>query len=282
MACLSPLTITDHKYSVGELKVRCGKCPKCKERTLREWIFRLVQEGRRHLDADFITLTYDSDHIPISKHGFKTLKRQDFTLFMKRLRKNTGLKLKYFACGEYGSKNKRPHYHAIVYGNPFKKAYQLAWALTDRSTNTKIPIGETHVGTVNQKSIAYVCKYLDKPSEVGYFKRDDRVKEFRAMSQNLGLNYLTDRVKKYHKKNLDKLYVMQDGFKVPMPKYYRDQLYSDLEKQEQLTNIISAAMEKQRDDMNEAQKQGITYIKYISDRKDHIKRTYYKNKKSRD
>lgn len=258
------------------------KCHHCKERTLREWIFRLVYEGRRATAAHFITLTYDNAHVPRSKNGFKTLNRQDLTLFMKRLRKNTGIKgIKYFACGEYGTQRKRPHYHAIVYNQPDPKAYQNAWAVYSPEFKRKVAIGETHTGTVNQKSIAYTCKYLDKPNLVGYFKNDDRAKEFRAMSQDLGANYITPATIRFHRNHLDKLYLMMDGFKVPMPKYYQQQIYTDLDRKEQLAIIVDKAQDKQRKMAEYAESQGKTYIQYRDELIAHKKRIHYKNKKPR-
>lgn len=46
-----------------------------------------------------------------------TLRKKDFQLFMKRLRKEfPDDHIRYFAAGEYGDKHLRPHYHAIIYG----------------------------------------------------------------------------------------------------------------------------------------------------------------------
>lgn len=45
-----------------------------------------------------------------------TLRKRDFQLFMKVLRRRTGQKVRYFAAGEYGDKTFRPHYHAIIFG----------------------------------------------------------------------------------------------------------------------------------------------------------------------
>lgn len=273
------------------------KCPACKERTLREWIFRLCKEDERSTAAHFVTLTYNNHHLPRSPNGFKTLVRRDFTLFMKRLRRQTGIKpiyqgkgkdkrliqpgIKYFATGEYGSKFKRPHYHAIIFNQPLKKAYGRAWAFYDKTIKAQNPIGETFIGSVTDSSIAYVCKYLDKPNTVGKFKNDDRVKEFRVMSQHLGDNFLTERMKQFYRKNLDKLYIVKDGYKYPMPKYYRDQIFTDLEKDQQLTYIVQAAMEKQVADQKYAEKIGKSYTQYVEERKAHIRSVFYRNTKPR-
>lgn len=57
-----------------------------------------------------------------------SVKVEHWQKFMKRLRKNTGLKIRFMACGEYGENNDplritnlgRPHYHACLFGIDFK------------------------------------------------------------------------------------------------------------------------------------------------------------------
>lgn len=251
---------------------------------MNEWIFRLIQEDRRHLVADFLTLTYNTDHVPITKNNFMTLLPRHFTLFMKKLRKNTGQKrIKYFMCGEYGTKKGRPHYHAIIWSNYFgEESYRNAWTTDRRTGQAKVSLGDIHVGSVTPGSIAYTAKYMDKPKTVGVHKRDDRHPEFRRMSQKLGQNYLTESVIRYHKANLDKLYVVNEGYKIPLPRYYLDQLFTDEDKSKMIRYIVQAAFEKQEEDYQEAIKQGIPYTKFKQDRIDHIKATYYKNKLPRD
>lgn len=67
----------------------------------------------------FLTLTYEQT--PKTKRGEPTLCKKHMQDFMKRLRitlerKNLGSFRSFFACGEYGSKRGRPHYHVILFG----------------------------------------------------------------------------------------------------------------------------------------------------------------------
>jgi hypothetical protein len=172
MACQTPIIVKKHKYLAGELKVPCGKCVDCKKRRVDSWVFRLQQEHKMHAFAHFITLTYQTDTVPISSNGFMTLNRRDLTLFMKRLRKNSGIQgIKYYACGEYGTKNSRPHYHAIVFGVDDEKHYEKAWTVSARNREGKIPIGTIDVKTASQNSMAYVCKYMDKKKNIPIHSR---------------------------------------------------------------------------------------------------------------
>jgi len=109
--------------------VPCGKCPNCTARNVSQWSFRLTQELKVATTAYFITLTYDTAHIPITPTGRLTLNFRDLTLFFKRLRKAHGhSRIKYFAVGEYGGNTKRPHFHVILFNSNIE-LIQDSWGL---------------------------------------------------------------------------------------------------------------------------------------------------------
>lgn len=219
---------------VHPVSVPCGRCPPCKMRRVNSWVFRLMQEDKVSTSAHFVTLTYDTSHVPISEHGFMTLRKQDFQLYMKRLRKLSGVVgIKYYAAAEYGSTSYRPHFHAIIFNVPQEKFFIDAWSIDG------VPIGSVHVGTVTTDSIAYTMKYIDKPpSRRLYGSRDDRVFEFSLMSKGLGANFLTDEIKAYYKADLSRNYCTKEGgYKIALPQYYSRKIFTESEKEEQLCII---------------------------------------------
>lgn len=163
----------------GNIHVPCGKCPKCLKRRASGWSFRLMQEGKSALSALFVTLTYAKD-IKTTKNGYMTLNKRDAQLFFKKLRKKRSKKenqdapIKYYLCGEYGGKFKRPHFHAIV----FNSSYDHVLNSWDH--------GNVHFGDVNGASIGYCLKYMQKPKQTGKHANDDRLPEFSLMSKGLG------------------------------------------------------------------------------------------------
>lgn len=268
MACRSPI-IVENVAAFEKIPVPCGKCVECKIRRVDEWVFRLMQEDRNSSQSHFVTLTYDTLSVPITDHGFMSLLKSDFQNFMKRLRKNTGYeKIRYYAVGEYGELNSRPHMHAIIFNCDTAASYQDAWSLTktawlerynkenqsfedyrdpypDLEKDDKIWFGHVDVQPVSRRGIAYVCKYLDKRKGIPSFPRDDRAKEFSLMSRGLGESYLTPETIAFHRANPDQLYVTHPGgYKVPMPKYYREKIWNEEERREQL-DIIYDAIETQ-------------------------------------
>ena len=72
----------------------------------------MTEEAKLHKENCFITLTYNNNNLP----KYKSLVKKELQDFFKRLRKKYGEGIRYYACGEYGPKGKRPHYHAIIFG----------------------------------------------------------------------------------------------------------------------------------------------------------------------
>ncbi len=250
MSCDSPYMLKNPKAHIPgqdpEIPVPCGKCPPCRKRRVDQWVFRLLQEDLDSHSAYFITLTYDTQFVPISPNGFMTLEKSDFQDFMKRLRKLNSSKIKYYMCGEYGTQNWRPHYHAIIFNVEDEDMIEQAWTLHGEL------IGSTHVGNVTRSSIAYCAKYIDKGKRIPAFTKDDRAEEYSAMSKGLGAGFLTQAAIDYWSSNLDQNYIkLPDGTKLPMPRYYRDKILSEDQKYQQSKIIkkevyrMEAYMERQ-------------------------------------
>lgn len=89
---------------------------------------------------------------------------------MKRLRKKLSpKKIRFYHCGEYGEENRRPHYHAIIFGESFSAPRSR----TTQDSNGIItwqsdlldelwPYGLNRVGSVTFESCAYVARYITK------------------------------------------------------------------------------------------------------------------------
>lgn len=224
--CMFPYAVERKLYHSQEgryVSVPCGKCPNCLKRRVASWSFRLEIEALQWQKQYFVTLTYDTDFVPISKNSFMTLKREDLTSFFKRLRHTAG-KLKYYACGEYGTNNKRPHYHIILFGTSAMTQNDIisAWS----QPNTGKHLGDVYFGKVEPASIRYTVQYYDKGEWRPAHARDDRAKEFSAMSQGIGKSFLDPKMVEYLLQNPDKGYVYnKEGKKIAIPRYYKKRLY---------------------------------------------------------
>lgn len=226
--CLTPFYRKDNP----EQALPCGQCEHCRKRRASAWSFRLMRHSRTQPTSWFITLTYNTDHVPLTKNGYMSLNKRDVQLFMKRLRKLDDGKLSYYCAGEYGSENQRPHYHILMFGL-LSSAYQVS------DTDYRIDVvnqawgkGEVHIGSVTDASVGYSLKYISKPRRIPMHNRDDRQRECSLMSKRLGAQYLTENMIRWHKDDLlERMYVpLDDGKKIAMPRYYKDKVYTSEER----------------------------------------------------
>lgn len=243
MACDSPYHMRPNGYA-DYIPLPCGKCPPCKERRTFEWAFRLSVEAQHSVASHFITLTYDDENIIRTPNNFKTLCKKDVQKFLKRLRYyiDDEYKIRYYLVGEYGSRTFRPHYHAIITNlrNEHLKYIDLAWQK-----------GSIHIGEVNTKTIAYTLKYMDKHAVIPMHGRDDRLKEFSIKSQGIGTSYLTKKNIDWHRRDIENnTYVITpEGFRVSLPKYFRDKIYTDSERKRIRKHINSVMEDKETENM---------------------------------
>lgn len=242
MACITPFTV-QLKHTGQRVGVPCGKCPDCKGRRISGWSFRLMQQEKIAMTAYFITLTYDTAIVPITRNGFMSLNKRDLQLFFKRLRKSQGKDpvgssmppIRYYAVGEYGTRTKRPHYHIILF-NAMLGLIQPAWGK-----------GHVHYGQVSGASIGYCLKYMSKEAKIPMHRNDDRLREFSLMSKGLGESYITPAKIAWHKKDLDnRMYVTtEQGKKVSMPRYYKQKIYEEHERKKIAFFAVKKAIHKQ-------------------------------------
>jgi hypothetical protein len=110
MRCIAKTKTFNRSLDLGA-SFPCGGCLPCKITKRQEWTARLLLEMKLSLFTYFVTLTYSDPDLPPRA----SLLKKDCQLWLKRLRKNTTLKLRYFLIGEYGEKKNRPHYHVLIF-----------------------------------------------------------------------------------------------------------------------------------------------------------------------
>jgi hypothetical protein len=229
MACDTPFHVKNPRYPIysndRQVPVPCGKCPACLSRRTSVWTFRLKQHAKNANTSYFVTLTYDTRFVPITKCGYLTLEKRDVQLYFKRLRKahpENHEPIKYYLAGEYGSKTFRPHYHIILFNADIELIHK-AWEK-----------GEVHIGELTEASAAYTAKYINKGKIIPMHKNDDRIPEFSLMSKKLGLNYLSEKIINYHRADIERNYLtLEDGKKISLPRYFREKIWTEGERRKQ-------------------------------------------------
>ena len=198
-------------------------------------MLRLSHELHTANDALFLTLTYDDEHIP--DNG--SLVKADLQKFYKRLRRRIEPKrVRYYACGEYGSHTYRPHYHNIIFGitqSPVDKEIIMScWDKCDWRVDT---IREKSFGSVTPESISYVTGYIaDKLSNLQnklIYIDTNRELPFQVCSQGIGRDYIA----KYTDELYENLHIKKQGKELPLPRYYRKKLAIDRSNNERFNEL---------------------------------------------
>jgi len=196
----------------------------------------MIHEARFHDHSIFVTLTYDPDSLPTGG----TLVKRHVQSFLKALRQYLSpCKIRFFAIGEYGDENLRPHYHLILFGffpsdarriNPGSK--NPRW-----SSNTLEKIwsrGIVEFSDVTPETAGYVARYslkkINGEKQKAHYERLDPdtgelheiIPEFALMSRRPGIGQL------HYEKHRDDLYpddfTVLNGRKQKVPRYYDKQL----------------------------------------------------------
>lgn len=234
--CYNPVRVPiydAHQQVRRVIQVPCGTCYHCIESKINEWCTRMYAHAEDFKNVYFVTLTYTSfwrlnsvaagyvleylkdalwhhDKQNSTKRlGWNpcVLCKRHYQLFLKRLRKNTGISdLTYVISGEYGHDYGRPHFHLILFTNEqitcedIKRAWSVALWRKDNGEivprhNQKsggkpfnVQIGHVDFhdlvqnGTFNTTAkikvdgqfmnavncFGYVCKYVCKRDDVNY------------------------------------------------------------------------------------------------------------------
>lgn len=150
-----------------EIRLPCGVCVGCRHVRVRSWALRCMCESQMHAVSSFVTLTYGGEVHP-------SLNYSDFQHFMYRVRRYLGA-TRFFMCGEYGELNKRPHFHALLFGRTFDRWFLVKDNVYASRTLAKLwPHGHSSFGEVSYASAAYVASYASK--KVSSRVVDDRYK----------------------------------------------------------------------------------------------------------
>lgn len=222
MKCLKPIKVNGNYFN-------CGYCRNCRVNYTSQWTVRLLYELSNWFErgASFITLTYDDNHLPEDK----SLHKEDLQKFWKILRYNLqneygNSKIKYYACGEYGSKTKRPHYHAIVFGlNSFsdkdRNILKQSWTKCESflfDKNRK----NSGMECVTRESIQYVTGYVQKKlnGQLAVDEYQDKLRPFSCVSRGMGLDFALEHSEMLVNNN----FVTFGKHKIGIPRYFRDKL----------------------------------------------------------
>lgn len=242
-----PKNTISFRGAIGDpIEIPCGKCVGCRLSYSRQWADRCLAESLYHKYNYFLTLTYDDEHVPTVYYSddetgeafeAKTLRARDLQLWLKRFRKEFGAGIRFYACGEYGTKTFRPHYHVLLFGHKFDDLIPIRfergnWYYDSPSLRASWKQGHVLVGDLTWESCAYVARYVMKKAmdiDSAFYANFNLEPEFVRMSRRPGIG------RQFYEDHKTELYAYGEvnittpkGGRKLRPSSYYDKLY-DLE-----------------------------------------------------
>lgn len=228
----------------------CGQCLPCRVKRRRIWVHRLLLENLLHAESSFVTVTYSDDYLPLGG-GLPTLKREDYRLWLKRLRARMssiapGWSLRFFLVGEYGELEQRPHFHAALFG--YRGCEFGDWFVYSGQKKRECKcvscgiirdtwgMGRVHQGVVERKSAQYLAGYTVKGMTS---EKDTRLRgrepEFARMSlrPGIGAGAVARIVSELERYELELPGALRHGKRImPLGRYLRDKIVAGNERLE--------------------------------------------------
>lgn len=264
-------TQADGSVSEEVKKIPCGYCQDCRLDYSKEWAQRCMAEASQWQENYFVTLTYSEENLlPLydycvsRKTGdvgvYPSLRKEDMAKFMKDLRSALDYRygvdnVRFYGCGEYGSKGGRPHLHILLFNCPLPDVRVVTNIKGEKYMQSDFlekvwKKGFVHIGEVTWDSAAYVARYMLKKSKGTSEKEylmycnaqgaSPQINEFTNGSRKPGIGY------GFYADNKDRIYkydqvLLPNGFVLKPNKYY-DRLFDKFDS-ERLSEV-KAAREK--------------------------------------
>lgn len=245
--------------------IGCGNCIECRKEKQREWLIRLLEDIKTNTNGKFITLTFSNEGIKKILEGNKDHKPATITRankltgeietilistlhgydkdnsiatwatrhFNERWRRKHKKAIKHWLITELGHKGtENIHLHGIIWTNESYDEIEHHWKygyIWPRKYLNKKGIWVRYPTYVNSRTISYTTKYVSK--------RDQKHKEYKPIiltSPGIGNNYTNTRESQRNQFkgiNTDETYRTSTGHKVKIPTYWRNKIYTEVEKE---------------------------------------------------
>lgn len=199
-----------------EMAIPCGRCIGCRLDYSREWMARITKEASLYPNNAFLTLTYNNENLPIKDVVNKEtgelvtgnpLIKEHIQQFIKKLRRQYKYHhnhegIRFYACGEYGGRTQRPHYHIAIFNCDVTVWGDLELLRNNTSgnplwTSPKIEKiwgkGFITIGDLTPESAGYIARYMlkkQKGNERWYYEANGLIPEYTTMSNKPGISRL--------------------------------------------------------------------------------------------
>lgn len=237
MRCIKPLRASQNSHGdvvysswkaekglVG-FELECRKCIPCRLNMAREKAVRALHEADTWPDSIFLTLTYADEHLDSPRLDYG-----HFQAFMKslleKLNRHDRHSIPFMVTGEYGDKNKRPHWHALLFNYRPRDAVHKYWSdrgdevWESKEIDSLWKKGMAEFGSVTIDSAGYVARYAAKKLAHG----KDQDHDFHPIHNTSKKHAIGKRwIEKYYLHTFENGFVvLPNGQPTKIPRYYVD------------------------------------------------------------
>lgn len=218
---------------ITEIEVPCGQCIECRKTKARDWQVRLNEEIKDWKYKYFVTLTFAPNeleqlHLKTRLTQCNAICEYAVRHMLERWRKTYKKSLKHWLITELGHEGtERIHLHGLFFTNE-----ELIFSEVDEHGLRRWnywKYGSVYIGEyVNNRTINYISKYITKI--------DEKNKDFKSKimaSPGIGRRYIDNIYQKpvYKPGKAQDYYRLNTGVKVKLPKYYKNKLYNEDERE---------------------------------------------------
>lgn len=261
--CLYPQIIKNPKYKANKKNggnvpvpidkramytpIGCGECMECRKQKSRDIQVRLLEDIRHNKNGIFIALTFtNEDYATLHAKMKRRTKLEAYDLdnqiakyavrkFLERWRKKYKKSVRHWLITELGhGDTEHIHMHGLLWVEPElyvrETKTETIKDLQKEMILDRWQYGDVWVGDyVNERTINYCSKYITKvDAEHKYYK------PIILTSPGIGAGYVQRedaKKNKYKGKDTREYYVSRNGYKLALPIYWRNKIYSEDERE---------------------------------------------------
>ena len=166
----------------------------------------------------------------IDKENANEIATKETRLFLERIRRVLRKSVKHWIVTEKGHTNtRRIHIHGIFFAQDGMSQQSLIWLLKNNWI-----AGYSYNGKyVNERTINYVSKYLTK-TDLDNVDFEGKVLASPGLGRNFMKSWNGRQIKYIPKTEIQRTtetYVFRNGAKAPLPKYYKEKLFTEDERE---------------------------------------------------
>ncbi|AXH74911.1 MAG: replication initiator protein [Microviridae sp.] len=236
----------------------------CKKQRANNWRIRLMEEIRHNKDGKFVTMTFTDEELikleyeihkknkknlgqlnKITKKNTKYIPVNGYDLdneiatlavrrFLERYRKQHGTSIKHWLVTELGQEStERLHIHGIIWTSKAKTHIEKIWKYGTVNRNQK----QWEDNYCTERTINYIVKYINKTDEIHKYYNP-----IILTSSGIGKQYVNrpdSQKNKFKGEDTKESYITRQGYKLPLPTYYRNKIYTEDEREMLWINLLN-------------------------------------------